>query len=180
MQVIISIVLYLAIVFIMVLLNIFSDNVFYGNILIGMGLFPLITGLGWTYMIIRCRSWVKQSGTVTGMKVVIETIPLQIDFMSVKRYTPVISYKYYTDSKILTSTKLSPIDNDFRFDLEHDAKKMLKLFSIGDDIDVWVNPKKTSQSIIVQGCSKDKGIQIFGYVIIAVFLFGVGLFVMTY
>jgi len=161
-------------------MNIFSDNVFYGNIFIGLGIFPLLTSLNSTYNIIKCRSWAKQSGTVISSKAVSETIPLQIDFMSVKRYRPVINYKYYIDSKMLTSTKLSPIDNDFRFDLEQDTKKMLKLFSVGENIDVWVNPKKTSQSIIVQGCSKDKGMQIFGYVIIAMLLFGVGLFVMTY
>lgn len=178
--IIISIGLYLGMIFLMFWTNIFSDNVFYGSIFIGLGIFPLSLSLSWAYTIMKCRSWVKYSGTVISSKVISEIIPLQIDFMSVKKYTPAISYKYYIDSKMFTSTNLSPIDNDFRFSLEQDVKKIIKYFSKGGDIDVWVNPKKKSQSIIIQGCSKDKGTQIFGYIIIAVLLFSIGLFIMKF
>ncbi len=158
----------------------FSDNIFYGSLFIGLGITLLLISLRWIYNIMQYRSWTRCSGVVIDSKVIDDIIPFQMDFMSIKKYIPAIQYQYVIDSKMHTSTQLSPIDNDFRFNMEQDAKKIIERFSKGENIDVWVNPKNNSQSIIVQGCSKEKGIQIFGYIIIAMLLFGIGLFVMTF
>lgn len=103
-----------------------------------------------------------------------------MDTMGLNKYTPDIQYKYYVDSKMYISNDLSPIYNDFRFFLEQDAQKMLRDFPVHKDIEVWTHPKKPSQSIIIQGCSKEQTITMISYAVIGIILLGIGVFILAY
>ena len=149
-QLLLSLFLYLAMILVFVMIGMLSNNIFYGNIFIALGAIPFGVSLFWVYSVLKTRSWIKQSGTVISSKVVSENIPLQIDFMSVRRYTPVIDYKYYVGEKMFFSSTFSPLHNDFRFDMEQDAKAVINNFSVGEDIDICVNPKELSKSIVVK------------------------------
>lgn len=179
-QLVIGFILYVVMILSMSLMGVFSSKTVYAIVVMTFGWVPLGVSLYWLIQIVSKLSWTKRSGTVTSSKVIHEINTLETSMYPIPRYVPIIGYKYHIGGKLFTSTKMSALSHDFRFDMESEAISLQQMFSVKDNIDVWTHPNEPENSIIVQGCSRDKIITMLGYAFIGVLLIGVSIFILNY
>jgi len=85
-------------------------------------------------------------------------------------YYPYIRYIYIYNNNEYISDKYSIIEDDYRYIFKDNVREMIKNISLNTEIEIFVNPKIPSQSVIINKFSKELIFNHISYGILSIFL----------
>ncbi len=157
-------------------LGIFPEHkVVHGVLVAFLGLFAMLPSLFSLLLYIRVQQWEKIKGTVVkssiGSRVVVGTF----NTLGITSHYPDIEYEYMFDNQKFRSSNFSIIDLDYHYIFQKQARQIQKDFSVGNEVDIWVNPKSPHRSIIMNKISNEHKTTFFGFIAIGLILMTFGL-----
>jgi len=140
-------------------------SVIYNSFFVNLGLFLLGLTLILVCSLIIYRvndtmTWVKCKGNI--LESHIKKVVIKDRWIEIEKGYLIIKYQYYFDNKDYVSMKYSFFNDDFpiyeqNLSSKNDliANKYLRNFQRKTNINIYVNPKKAYESLVIQGASKD-------------------------
>jgi len=135
-----------------------------------IGLAPIFVSFYLIYIIYLHTKWIKHKATVVSINIVSKATEAGDKFIGQGDIVPIIKYTYTIDGKQYMSNRLGVFENDYGYELDKDIDDFINKYFSKKEVTMWFNPKKPSESILLQGCSKTKLTTIVGYILIGLFI----------
>jgi hypothetical protein len=159
---------------------VFPNKLYYLLLIFSVGFFTF--GVKGILPIIKSKNWKQVSATVVSIDEAHEEVAYS-EYQKIKYFFPLIEYTYEFDGEKYTSNNVSfDIQNIWIPEVDsfgnktNDDQKSWSAWAVGSKIDVYVDPKRPSNSIVYKGLSKKRKSHIIALLLVGTILLSLWLF----
>lgn len=168
-----AIILIPSIVVVLVAVVVYPEHAHY--LLLALALILIATGSKSLLTYIMASSWHKHPAIITSINE--ESVDIVHRYAPIKYYYPLISYQYDFDGQNYTSSRVSfEVENIWISAIDNwgmempETDKFWSHWQTGDSIDVFINPKRPDQSVLVRDLNSKRKSHYLAYVVAGIII----------